>query len=236
MFVALWSPKGGMGTSVMAAACALVLAREVGSARIVDLDGDQSAMLGLPDDPRTGVADWLAAGPAAPSEALDRLLVDVGDGLELIPRGSAHSVLAPPVAAEAGAALAVVLRDAGVPVVLDAGRADTPASRAAVELADHSVVVLRGCYLGLRRAARHPLVERAAGAVVVEEAGRSIGARDIAAVLDRPVLARVAARADVARAVDAGVLLARAPDALVRPARSLLDALGVLPRRRGRAA
>ena len=58
----LWSPKGGSGTSVFAAACALVLARGPG-ARLVDLGGDQPAIFGLGAEPRTGVADWLEAGP-----------------------------------------------------------------------------------------------------------------------------------------------------------------------------
>ena len=49
----LWSPKGGSGTSVFAAACALVLARGPG-ARLVDLGGDQPAIFGLGAEPRTG--------------------------------------------------------------------------------------------------------------------------------------------------------------------------------------
>ncbi|MFN8034577.1 MAG: hypothetical protein U0V73_01395 [Acidimicrobiia bacterium] len=237
MLVACWSPKGGSGTSVVTAACALVLARRRGPApvRLVDLDGDQSAILGLADEPPTGVADWLLAGPTAPTEALDRLAVPVIEGLSLLPWGGSGAVGSQP-AAEAGAALAVALREGPGVAVLDAGRAGSPAARAATELADRSVVVVRGCYLTLRRAARHPLTERAAGVVVVEESGRSITARDVRAVLDRPVLAHVSARADVARAVDAGVLAARTPDSLARAAAAVLDALRVLPRRRGQAA
>jgi MinD superfamily P-loop ATPase len=46
VLLALWSPKGGSGTSVLAAACALVLGRR-GGARLADLDGDQPALFGL---------------------------------------------------------------------------------------------------------------------------------------------------------------------------------------------
>ena len=77
MLCALWSPKGGSGTTTVAAACALVCARGPG-ARLADLDGDQAAVLGLAADPPTGLLDWLGAGPDAPTEALDRLAVDVG--------------------------------------------------------------------------------------------------------------------------------------------------------------
>ena len=51
MLVCCWSPKGGSGVSVFAAACALTLARAGGGVRLADLDGDQPSILGLPSDP-----------------------------------------------------------------------------------------------------------------------------------------------------------------------------------------
>jgi cellulose biosynthesis protein BcsQ len=230
MLLSLWSPKGGSGTSVVAAACAIVLAGDRG-ARLVDLDGDQAAVLGLAPgglggsrlgQPH-GVRDWLAAGPEAPADALGRLAVDAGPGLVLVPPGTPDRTAT----GEAGAALGVVLRDSGAYVVADCGRADDSASRALVEVSDHSVVVLRPCYLALRRAASDELVRSASGVVVVEEPGRALGAREVADVLGVPVLASVPARAAIARVVDAGVLVARLPDCLARPARTLLERLGV---------
>ena len=73
-----------------------------------------------------------------------------------------------------------------------------PAARALLEVSDATVVVVRGCYLTLRRAVRHPALGRAAGLVVVEEPGRAIGAKEIADVLGRPVIARVPARDAIA--------------------------------------
>ncbi len=124
MLLALWSPKGGSGTSVVAAACALVLARDLGSSggvRIADLGGDQPAIFGAGADPELGLLDWLSAGPEAPTEALDRLLVEVAPGIGLLPRGGTNRVLTPVAAAEAGAALAVALRDGRVPTLVDCG-------------------------------------------------------------------------------------------------------------------
>ena len=72
--------------------------------------------------------------------------------------------------------------------------------------------------------------------VVVEEPGRAIGAKEIADVLGRPVIARVPSRDSVARAVDAGVLAHRLPDALARPAATALRAVGLLWDQRGAAA
>ncbi|MGZ4688456.1 MAG: hypothetical protein ACXVJW_20345 [Acidimicrobiia bacterium] len=231
----LWSSKGGSGTSVFAAACSLVLARGAG-ARLVDLGGDQPAIFGLGTEPRTGVSDWLEAGPGAPTDGLDRLAVEAAPGVALIPRGADGTALAPRPAAEAGAALAVALRDGPVPTLVDAGTADTPAARALLEVSDVTILVVRGCYLTLRRSVRHPALARAAGIVVVEEPGRAIGAKEIADVLGRPVIARVPARDAIARAVDAGVLAHRLPDVLARPAGVALRAVGLLWDQRGAAA
>jgi hypothetical protein len=236
VLLALWSPKGGSGTSVLAAACALVLGRR-GGARLADLDGDQPALFGLGADPPTGLADWLAAGPEAPTDALERLTVEAATGVALIPRGAAAArPLAPVPAAEAGAALAVALRDGPVPTVADLGRAESPAARAVVEVADTSLVVVRGCYLTLRRAVHAPALTRAAGAVLVAEPGRSLGEREVTEVLDRPVLAEVPVRAAIARAVDAGLLPVRLPEVLARPVSEALGRLGLLGARRGQAA
>ena len=229
MLLALWSPKGGAGTSVVAAACALVLARKSDGARLADLDGDQPAIFALASEPSTGLLDWLAAGPEAPADALDRLAITAAPGVALLPRGAtSHRSPVAKEPAEVGAALAVALRDGPVPTIVDAGSASPPATRALVEVADTSVIVLRGCYLGLRRAVRSPLLGRAAGVVLVEEPGRSLGASEVADVLDQPVLARVPVRASVARAVDAGVLSARLPEALARPVARLLARVEVL--------
>ena len=239
MLLALWSPKGGSGTSVLAAACCLVIARDPAStagARLADLAGDQPAIFGLGADPELGLVDWLAAGPEAPIEAIDRLTVEVAPGVALLPRGGAARVLAPVPAAEAGAALAVALGDSSVPTIADCGSATDPATRAITEVADVSVVVVRGCYLALRRAVRAPALARTTGAVLVEEPGRSLTAHEVADVLDVPVLARVPVRGGIARAVDAGVLAARLPDPLARPAATLLQRSGLLPARRGAAA
>ena len=236
MLLAIWSPKGGSGTSVVAAACALVLARDASGARLADLAGDQPAIFGIGSEPETGLLDWLAAGPEAPVEALDRLSVVGAPGVALLPRGTSERTLAPVPAAEAGAALAIALRDGSVPTIVDAGRASAPAARALVEVADVSIIVVRGCYLALRRAVHSPLLERVAGIALVEEPGRSLGPSEVRDVLDRPVLARLPVRPTIARSVDAGVLSGRLPDALARPAMRLLARVGVPVERRGEAA
>lgn len=231
MLLALWSPKGGTGTSVVAAALALASAGS-GPTRLADLGGDQPAILGLPADASPlragpapagcdGLAGWLSAGPSAPSEWLDSAVLPVVPGLGLLPRGPGSGATAAP---EAGAALAVALRDPGL-TVLDAGGVGDPALRALLEVADVALMVIRPCYLALRRAVADGRVERSAGVVLVEEPGRALGADDVAAVLNRPVVARFPVRAEIARAVDAGVLRERLPAALAAPAGAVLAAI-----------
>lgn len=233
MLLALWSPKGGSGTSVLAAAVALAAARESEpGVRLADLTGDQPAVLGLGADPVLGLGDWLAVGPEAPGEAIDRLAVEVVAGCTLLPYGTAR----PDAGAESGAALAVVLRDGPWPVVADCGTALTPAVRACAELADATVAVLRPCYLALRRAVHSPLLAHTRGVVVVEEQGRALGVKEVTEVLDLPILAKVAPRIEIARSVDAGVMTTRLPTALSRPALQLAGRVGLLPSRRGAAA
>jgi len=230
VLLAFWSPKGGSGTSVTAACCAVHAARRVGPTRLVDLRGDLPAVLGLGTDPETGVTDWIAAGPTAPTDALDRLAVDVTTDLSLVPHGRAASVLVPEVAAETGASLAVALRD-GPLTIVDAGVPDTAVARALVEVADASLLVVRECYLALRRAAASSLTARATGLVVLQEPGRSLGPADVAQVLGRPVAARIPLRVATARAVDAGVIPTRLPDPMARASEQILRALGLDPRR-----
>jgi hypothetical protein len=244
VLIALWSAKGGSGTSVLTAACAVVLARGARDddghgrgVRIADLAGDQPANFGLGADPALGLVDWLGAGPEAPTDALDRLLVEVAPGIGLLPRGGEDrsATVAPPLG-EAGAALAVALGGGPVTTLVDCGTASDPASRALVEVADVSVVVLRACYLALRRAVHEPALSSTAAAVLVEEPGRTLSANDVSDVFDLPVVARVPVKSVIARAVDAGVLASRLPEPLARSANDLLRRIDPRACRNGAAA
>lgn len=242
MLIALWSATGGSGTSVFTAACALVLARQARDAghatgvRVADLAGDLPAVFGLGADPDVGLADWLDAGAEAPTEALDRLLIEVAAGVALLPRGRGPRVPTALPAPESGAALAVALSEGSSPVLVDCGTAREPATRGVVEVADIAVVVLRGCYLALRRAVHAPPLEHTAGVVLLDEPGRSLGASEIGEVLDLPVLARIPLKENIARAVDAGVLPTRLPEPLARAATDVVRRLGVRAGWRGEAA
>jgi len=218
VLIACWSPKGGSGTTVVATALGLILAGSEGSSLLVDLAGDVPATLGLPEPAGPGLCEWLAAGADVPGDALSRLEVDAAPGLRLLPRGQGPSgPLSGEHSPSGAAALVSALGVERRPVVVDCGRADGGAALAVAAEASLSLLVLRPCYLALRRALAAPL--RPSGVVLVAEQGRSLGRRDVEEVLGVPVRAEVAYDAAVARAVDAGLLSRRVPRALERSLR-----------------
>jgi hypothetical protein len=85
-----------------------------------------------------------------------------------------------------------------------------------------TLLVTRPCYLAVRSALQLEGFSVASGVVVVAEAGRSLDGQDIAAVLGLPVIATIPVRAEIARAVDAGVLAARLPEPLATAAAQIL--------------
>src|SRR5687767_11669660 len=90
MLTACRSVKGGSGTTVVSATLALLLARTSATGALaVDLAGDLPAVLGLTDAGGLGARDWMEAGPDVSDDALARLAVDAGGGLEVVPKGRA---------------------------------------------------------------------------------------------------------------------------------------------------
>lgn len=221
MFVSCWSAKGGSGTTTVAAALARILSvRADDGALLVDLGGDLPAALGSVEPHGQGLADWLAAGPFVPADALARLEVPAGPDLRLLPRG--RGPLRSPHRAEV---LAEVLAGDTRPVVADVGTvvADGTGGEAAevarvvAGSATLSLLVTRPCYLSVRRAISLPL--RPSGVVVIAERGRALGVREIEDLLGVPVVAEVPADLAVARAVDSGLLGLRLPRTLERALR-----------------
>jgi hypothetical protein len=96
---------------------------------------------------------------------------------------------------------------------------DGPAHRGTV------LLVIRPCYLALRRALNTGATAHAAGVVLVSEPGRALGSDDVAAVAGLPVIATIPLRPEIARAVDAGVLADRLPEPLATAAHRILAAV-----------
>jgi MinD superfamily P-loop ATPase len=198
MITVCWAAKGGSGTTVVAAAMAIAAASPT---LLIDLAGDVPAVLGIPEPDGPGVFDWLVS--EAPTSRLPALEVRADGHAGVLPRGRTATV--PPARWDE---LATWLRRERRNIVVDAGSASDPPP-AIVRAADHALLVTRPCYLALRAAVRQPT--RPSGVVLVEEPGRALRARDIEASLGVPVVATVLLDPAIARAVDAGLLLARLP-------------------------
>lgn len=214
MLIAYWSVKGGSGTTVLAAAHAIRAATVVPTL-VVDLDGDLPDVLGVPA-PAAGVAEWLSAGDAVPSDALDRLTVEVGPNLRLLGRGGGPLAASPTAAGlDRAGVLAGLLSVAPYSVVVDCGTRPGPVARAVVASARRSVLVTRACYLALRRQAGGDLAPTEVA--VVREGARSLSLDDVARSVGAPIRTTVPHDPAIARAVDAGLLASRLPRALARP-------------------
>ena len=194
MLIICWSVKGGSGTTVVATSLALLSASQGIDTCLVDLAGDAPSCLGLADP-------------------TDHQEIAVNSRLQLLALG--HLRRSP---AHQWTTVSAHLGHSTRTVVVDAGLGEPAAALRAA--AHHDLLVVRGCYLALRRAAvlHHP----PSGVVLLNEPGRALRRQDVEAVTGAPVVSELAWDPTVARAVDAGLLATRVP-------RSLREGLGALP-------
>ena len=141
---ACWSIKGGSGTTVFASALALLLAEHHGEATVIDMGGDVPSVLGMAELAGTGIRDWLSSTDRDPQGLVD-LRVAATSRLHVIPTGSASSF-------DNSALDDLVQSVTDQQVVVDFGSLQPPDSVRRAARADWLVV--RPCYLALRRAGR----------------------------------------------------------------------------------
>ncbi|MGI8793135.1 MAG: hypothetical protein ACR2H3_08165 [Acidimicrobiales bacterium] len=213
MLIACWSAKGGSGTTTVATALALLLAkRSPGGALLVDLAGDIPMVLGRPRPVGPGVAEW-STSPGVTSAALQRLVEQGEANIGVLTRGEG------PIDGERAAEGLAFLAGADHPVVVDCGVIDDAGSVAipVAAAANLSLLVTRACYLGLRRAVAAPI--RPSAVVLVEEKHRTLGPAEVSSTLGVPIRAIVPIDSGVARAVDTGLLSVRMPRSLAHALR-----------------
>ena len=210
--IVCWSVKGGSGTTVVAAALALVLAqRHEAGARLIDMSGDTPSALGMSEPASEGIAEWLSATDHPGAEALNNLMLPVTAHLGVIPRG--RNIIVPSlVNPDRLGDLANVIAESDLSTIVDAGSGAStiPIS----EYATRSLLIIRPCYLALRRASL--LTTAPHGVIVIAEPGRALGVHDVESVVGAPVVAEIPFDPAIARAVDAGLLAGRVPTLLAK--------------------
>lgn len=88
--------------------------------------------------------------------------------------------------------------------------------------------VLRPCYLALRRAATS--ATRPDGVILLDELGRALTATDVEAALGAPVVATIEVHPQIARAIDAGLLIARPPQTALERLRLMTSTAAAIQR------
>ena len=205
MFTILSSPKGGTGTSVVAASLAIVSSSS-SPTLLVDLAGDQAAILGLPQPP-IGLSDW-ANGMTY--RDFDEIISLCHDSLYLAPTGTFDFETLNANAWDKLLRALSLKHSEGYNIIVDLGRADIPL--ALRKIVDTCYLVTRPCYLALRRAV--DLETAFSGVIVVNEPDRVLTSRDVESVLKLKCVAEIPYTSEISRRVDSGLLKSRLPMAL----------------------
>ena len=202
MFTILSSPKGGTGTSVVAASLAIVSSSSTPTL-LVDLAGDQAAILGLPQPP-IGLSDW-ANGMTY--REFDEIVSLCHDNLYLAPTGTFDFETLNANAWDKLLRALSLKHSEGYNIIVDLGQADIPL--ALRKIVDTCYLVTRPCYLALRRAV--DLETAFSGVIVVNEPDRVLTSRDVESVLKLKCVAEIPYTSEISRRVDSGLLKSRLP-------------------------
>ncbi|CAB4662977.1 unannotated protein [freshwater metagenome] len=193
------SPKGGNCTTVTASAFSLMSAIRGTNTLLIDLCGDVPAAIGIAEPHGPGINDWLHEDNIGDPQQMVLLGTPVIPGLVVVHRG-ARFVDGEP----RWKALAQAISELPHDVIIDAGTTYVPE---ALTTAMGSVsMVVKPCYLSLRRASRLP---RPSNVFVIKEDNRALTVKDVGNVLGVPIAAEIPYEAAISRAVDAGLLPAR---------------------------
>ena len=194
------SPKGGNCTTVTATAYALLMAAQGTNTVLIDLCGDVPAAAGMAEPTTPGVNDWLSESSTSDAQALVTLGTPFDNGLVVVHRGSSFVEGQP-----RWSDLANAITTLPMNIVIDAGITFLPDElRRAVT---HVTMVVKPCYLSLRRASR---MQRPTQLFVVCEESRALTIKDVGHVLGMPVTCEIPYTSAISRAVDAGMLPSRA--------------------------
>lgn len=238
MVVACWSPKGGVGKTVLAAALTFRFAALGHPALLVDLDPQKADVATLLQCPaRPGLSDWPLVAPDLPPAALvqHQGIAVVPGPARLVEEGAVNRDLADRL-------LTALLRYPGV-VVLDVASPLRDSTLVALDRAGAVLLVVTPDLLSIRSAYHFaqdmPLLDLQPDkfCLVLNRAGRGLTRTEIAELLPFPILGEVPsvpALAQAANRGEAAAFLTRA-NPLTRAAGALARGLvaAPAPRRRG---
>ena len=193
--------KGGQGATTVAAALAVTAARTGRRVIVIDAGGDVASIL---NRPHVEAADDLAAGLTAAGPV---------DGVELV------HLPADRIDSGTAQGTSELVAD-GATIIVDAGSDPSVVRRFdGVRPRPQRVLVVRPCYLAVRRATAVPYTPD--HVVLIRERLRALTADDVERALALPVTT-IQHDPIIARAIDAGLLVTHAHRWLGRPLRQLI--------------
>ena len=234
MILFYWSPKGGSGTSTIAAATALrlgspsdatesddidgsdVITRQGTAMQIddeppsdrpimlIDLCGDMPTLLGINyqidiDGTQAGISDL-----GGDSAAAEHTAIKVTPNTWLLPAGTRDPL-------EDTEGVQKIIADLGdkYDVVVDGGLDPKLLRQRMVGTGRKPVCVVANCYMALSKAQHIPGPYE--HVVVIQEDGRALRVRDVAAALDAQTVEPVDRDPRISRAIDAGTIVGLLP-------------------------
>lgn len=226
MLVSLFSPKGGVGTTVTSALFSKSFSEALPVLLVDACGGDVHAVVGLDGSPQYCFDDWLFSDePSATS--LKSIAQSVDNNIDVVASSLAcadndeHTRVSSEFSSQRSLQQIETIVDALAShegaCIVDLGQRTDLLSSAIIEGSDIVIMVMRECYLGLWRAMRHPYLSHVDSCVVVQESGRSVTSSEIVPALKLTTVIELDARRDYARTIDAGVLLFRTPRNLIAP-------------------
>lgn len=235
----MWGPKGGSGTSVLAAHLTSALSQLGLDCLLVDLDmdhGDQSAILGATGEVKT-VADLLRVVEEINPSVLESVAWRHPDGF--------RAILAPGSPGESGLIKGAdvvrvlgAIREATARVIVDLPSGQSELAYAVAEEATQILLVVTPDLLALRRARDAVQLFETAGIdlgrveiVVNRLRSGDISASDVEAVLGRPIVAQVPPAVGLLSAPDRGEISPQGRRVLDPLARKIAGLPGKLPGR-----
>lgn len=212
--IAVWSPKGGGGSSVLASHLAAAVLGLGGNPLLVDLDldsGDQALILGAEDQARS-LTDLLRIVDELTPQAAEAACTTIEGGL--------RALLAPGVPGESHlikpadvVKLLSILRESTQMIVADLSSSTSEINVAVIEEASQVLMVITPTALSLRRGreAMRSLVGLGIEVskvrlVLNQHVGGQIGNEEVQAIVGAPVAAVVRADMELLRAPDRGSL------------------------------
>ncbi|HMS25377.1 MAG TPA: hypothetical protein PKB15_06815 [Acidimicrobiia bacterium] len=231
MLFSVFSPKGGVGTTVSSVLFAKSCAQSVPTLVIDACEGDLEAVVASDIEPRYCFDDWVNSAEPT-STSLEKISVPLKHNLDFVagsvrdPASSGKGVSSSRGGENDGIRRQQIidaLTQREGDCVIDLGNRADDLAQEIIQSSDIVVMVLRQCYLGLWRAMTHTFREHVDVCVVIRESGRSIASNEIARTLGVLTVIEIDARRDFARTIDAGVLIHRTPEKLIGPVSSYVN-------------